>query len=53
MHVTLRVALARQAARRDRAWLDFSLVTFFVSKTKKVTTSQEAMQSQSMHLQKK
>jgi hypothetical protein len=31
------VALARQNARSDRVCLDFSLVTFFVSMTKKVT----------------
>jgi hypothetical protein len=31
------VALARQNARSDRVCLDFSLVTFFVAMTKKVT----------------
>ena len=30
-------ALARQNARSDRVCLDFSLVTFFVAMTKKVT----------------
>jgi hypothetical protein len=35
------VALARQNARSDRVCLDFSLVTFFVAMTKKVTIKKE------------
>ena len=37
MTITKSVAMARQNARSDRVCLDFSLVTFFVAMTKKVT----------------
>ena len=39
------VALARQNARSDRVCLDFSLVTFFVAMTKKVTIKIQEQES--------
>ena len=37
----LKCSVARQNARSDRVCLDFSLVTFFVAMTKKVTIIKE------------